>query len=280
MSVEQKRLKIESGHDAINIARQCELLGLPRRSFYYQPVIPEENIRLMSLIDEIFTERPYYGKRRICQCLRHKGEEVNIKRVSRLMRQMGLEAIYPKPNLSRPAAWSKQHPYLLRGLVINKPDQVWASDITYIRLNKGFVYLVAVMDWFSRYVLSWRLSTTLEVDFCVEALTVALNSGRPEIFNTDQGSQFTSHDFLGPLKEANIRISLDGRGRAFDNIMIERLWRSVKYEEVYLKDYQNVREAQNSLKQYFDFYNEQRPHQTLDYCTPASYYRRGQTAAL
>lgn len=273
MTVEQKRLKIESNNDAICIARQCELLGLPRRSFYYRPVIPEENIRLMSLIDEIFTDHPYYGKRRICHGLRQKGEEVNIKRVSRLMRQMGLEAIYPKPKLSRPAPWSKQYPYLLRGLVINRPDQVWASDITYIRLNKGFVYLVAVMDWYSRYVISWRLSTTLEVDFCVEALTVALNSGRPEIFNTDQGSQFTSHDFLEPLKGADIRISLDGRGRAFDNIMIERLWRSVKYEEVYLKDYQNVREAQSSLRRYFEFYNERRPHQTLEYCTPASYYR-------
>lgn len=227
----------------------------------------------MSLIDEIFTEHPYYGKRRICHGLRQRGEEVNIKRVSRLMRQMGLEAIYPKPKLSRPAPWSKQYPYLLRGLKINRPDQVWASDITYIRLNKGFVYLVAVMDWYSRYVISWRLSTTLEVDFCVEALTVALNSGRPEIFNTDQGSQFTSHDFLGPLRAADIRISLDGRGRAFDNIMIERLWRSVKYEEVYLKDYQDVREAQSSLRRYFDFYNERRPHQTLEYCTPASYYR-------
>lgn len=273
MSVEAKRLKIEPDFAGISIGRQCELLGLARRSFYYRPIVPAENIRLMSRIDEIFTEHPYYGKRRICVSLRQEGEEVNVKRISRLMRQMGLEAIYPKPRLSRPTPWSEKHPYLLGGLQIKRPNHVWASDITYIRLRKGFVYLVAVMDWFSRYVISWKLSTTLEVDFCVEALTAALHSGQPEIFNTDQGSQFTSRDFQKPLKEAAIKISLDGRGRAFDNIMIERLWRSVKYEEVYLKDYQSVKEAHSGLKAYFEFYNERRPHQTLDYRTPASYYR-------
>jgi putative transposase len=273
LSVEAKRLKIEPGFKKISIARQCELLGLARQSFYYKPVISSENVRLMSRIDEIFTERPYYGKRRICVTLQDEGEEVNVKRVSRLMRQMGLSAIYPKPRLSRPTPWSEKYPYLLGGLQIKRPNHVWASDITYIRLRKGFVYLVAVMDWFSRYVLSWRLSTTLEVDFCVEALTAALNRGQPEIFNTDQGSQFTSHDFQSPLKAAEVKISLDGRGRAFDNIMIERLWRSVKYEEVYLKDYQSVKEAHSGLKNYFEFYNERRPHQTLDYKTPAFCYR-------
>lgn len=274
LSVEQKRLRIEPANKDVSIGRQCEILGLSRRSFYYQPVVPVENIRLMTLIDEIFTERPYYGKRRVCHCLRQTGEDVNIKRVTRLMREMGLEAIYPKPNLSRPAPWNQRYPYLLRGLTINRPDQVWASDITYIRLSKGFVYLVAVIDWFSRYVISWCLSNSLEVDFCIEALLEALKNGRPEIFNTDQGSQFTSHNFLKPLKEANIKISLDGRGRAFDNIMIERLWRSVKYEEVYLKNYQSVNDAKEGLSSYFKFYNEQRPHQSLAYQTPWEKYNQ------
>lgn len=225
------------------------------------------------MIDVEFTAHPFYGKRRICSRLREQGENVNLKRIGRLMRIMGLEAIYPKPNLSRPEKWSEKYPYLLRGLAITRPDQVWASDITYIRLFKGFVYLVAVMDWFSRYVISWRLSTTLEVGFCVEALVAALTQGRPEIFNTDQGSQFTSSDFLDTLKGEDIKISLDGRGRAFDNIMIERLWRSVKYEEVFLKDYQNVKEAKDGLGLYFKFYNEERPHQTLGYKTPLEQYR-------
>jgi len=189
------------------------------------------------------------------------------------MRIMGLEAVYPKPRLSRPVKWSEKYPYLLRGLEINRPDQVWAADITYIRLYKGFGYLVAIMDWFSRCVLSWRLSNSLDVGFCLEALGIALKSSRPEIFNTDQGSQFTSADFLGLLKGADIRISLDGRGRAFDNIMVERLWRSVKYENVYLQDYSNLREAENGLGAYFKFYNEVRPHQSLDYKTPLSWYQ-------
>lgn len=185
---------------------------------------------------------------------------------------MGLEAVYPKPHLSRPENWSEKYPYLLRGMSIERANQVWAADITYIRLRKGFGYLVAIMDWFSRCVLSWHLSNSLEVGFCLEALERALQSSRPEIFNTDQGSQFTSADFLGMLKGAGIRISLDGRGRAFDNIMIERLWRSVKYEEVYLKDYRDLREAETSLKDYFKFYNEERPHQSLGYKTPKALY--------
>ena len=242
---------------------------------YYQSV-PEdaENIRLMHMIDEKFTKCPFYGRRRLWNYLREKGEVVNIKRVGRLMKMMGLEAVYPKPRLSRPEKWSEKHPYLLRGLEIKQPDQVWASDITYIRLAKGFVYLVAVMDWYSRYVLSWRLSITLEADFCVEALNLALHQGQPEIFNTDLGSQFTSADFLGTLKGADIKISLDGRGRAFDNIMVERLWRSVKYEEVYLKDYQSVKDVNEGLGQYFNFYNEDRPHQALAYQTPGAKYRQ------
>lgn len=255
--------------------RQCQLLGLSRSSLYYQPVPEdEENIRLMHLIDEKFTQCPFYGRRRIWNYLREKGEDVNIKRVWRLMKAMGLEAIYPKPRLSRPTKWSEKHPYLLRGLTIERPDQVWASDITYIRLYKGFVYLVVVLDWYSRYVICWRLSTTLEANFCVEALNMALNQGHPEIFNTDQGGQFTSADFLGTLKGADVKISLDGRGRAFDNIMVERLWRSVKYEEVYLKDYQSVKDAKEGLSNYFKFYNEDRPHQALAYQTPGAKYHQ------
>lgn len=226
----------------------------------------------MNLIDEQFLKTPFYGRRRMSYCLRQKGFEINEKRIGRLMKIMGLEAIYPKPNLSSPIKWSLKYPYLLRGVLIKKPDQVWAADITYIRLNRGFVYLVAVMDWYSRYVLSWQLSTSLEADFCVEALNVALVKKRPEIFNSDQGSQFTSADFLGTLKGAGVKISLDGRGRAFDNIMIERLWRSLKYEEVYLKNYQSVKDAALGLKDYFKFYNEERPHQALGYNTPRFHY--------
>jgi putative transposase len=274
LRIEQKRLKIDPFYEKISISRQCQLLGLARRSYYYQMVVPVENLRLMVLIDEIFTARPYYGKRRIWCELRNKGEQVNIKRVGRLMGQMGLEAVYPKPNLSRPAPWSKSYPYLLRGLSIERPDQVWASDITYIRLSRGFVYLVVVLDWYSRYVISWRLSNTLEADFCVDALNLALKKGRPEIFNTDQGSQFTSAGFLDALKSADIKISLDGRGRAFDNIMVERLWRSVKYEEVYLSEYQNVNDVKVGLGNYFKFYNEQRPHQSLAYQTPSEKYHQ------
>lgn len=251
------------------------MLGLSRSSLYYQPVGEDEkNIRLMHLIDEKFTLHPFYGRRRIWNYLRERGEDVNIKRIGRLMKLMGLEAIYPKPRLSLPIKWSEKHPYLLRDLEIVKPDQVWASDITYIRLAKGFVYLVAVIDWFSRYVLSWRLSTSLDADFCVDALNSALYQGHPEIFNTDQGSQFTSSDFLGTLKDAQVKISLDGRGRAFDNIMIERLWRSVKYEEVYIKDYQTVKDVKAGLRQYFKFYNEDRPHQSLAYQTPMATYQQ------
>ncbi len=275
LSVEEKRSKIDYENRTLPVSRQCELLGLSRSAYYYQPVISQENIRLMSLIDEEFTAHPFYGKRRICDYLRNQGEDVNIKRVARLMRLMGLEAIYPKPNLSRPVKWSEKYPYLLKGVTIDKPNQVWASDITYIRLKKGFVYLVAVVDWFSRYVLSWRLSNNLEVDFCVEALVSALGKGRPEIFNTDQGSQFTSNDFQPDLKDSCVKISLDGRGRAFDNIMVERLWRSVKYEEVYLRDYHNVKDAQDGLKRYFKFYNEERGHQTFGYQTPFSRYHSG-----
>jgi putative transposase len=225
----------------------------------------------MRLIDEEYTRHPYYGTRRMTEWLKREGYLTNRKRVSRLMRLMGLAAIYPGPHLSR-GDESKKYPYLLRNLKIDHPNQVWCTDITYIRLRMGFVYLTAVMDWYSRYVLSWKLSTSLEVGFCLEALDEALRRGRPEIFNSDQGVQFTSLDFTGRLEKENVRISMDGRGRVFDNIMIERLWRSVKYEEVYMKDYETVRECREGLSAYWSHYNEGRPHQSLGYHTPNELY--------
>lgn len=222
----------------------------------------------MRLIDEQFTQTPFYGTRRLCAVLQEKGHIVNRKKMRRLMQEMGLEAIYPKPNLSMGNKIHKKYPYLLRGYAINRPGQVWSEDITYIRLEKGFGYLTAIIDWFSRYVLSWRLSNLLDTDFCLEALEEALRKGCPEIFNTDQGVQFTSHEFTRHLEDKGIAISMDGKGRALDNVFVERLWRSVKYEEVYLKDYKTMREAQEGLQKYFEFYNLKRPHQSLDYKKP------------
>jgi putative transposase len=222
----------------------------------------------MRAIDEIYTRLPFYGSPRIVATLKQMGYAINHKRVERLMGLMGLQAVQPKRNLSRPTEGGKRYPYLLRDLPICEPEQVWASDITYIRLRSGFVYLVAVMDWFSRYVLSWRLSTSMEYHFCLEALQEALQKGKPEIFNTDQGPQFTCEAFTDTLEAEGIRISMDGRGRAMDNIMIERLWRSIKYEEVYLKDYESVADARSGLRQYFRFYNGERLHQSLSYRTP------------
>lgn len=227
----------------------------------------------MRLLDEQYTRTPFYGKRKMVIYLAEQGYTVDRKRVRRLMRLMGLETIYPKPRLSQPGEQSVRYPYLLRGVSIDRIDQVWSSDITYIRLARGFVYLVAIIDWFSRYVLAWELSNTLDTGFCLEALDRALQAGHPEIFNTDQGVQFTSQDFTERLRAAEIRISWDGRGRALDNVFVERLWRSVKYEEVYLKDYQTVLEARDGLKQYFRFYNYERYHQSLDYKTPFAVYR-------
>lgn len=226
----------------------------------------------MRLIDEQYTRTPFYGIRRMTASLGQEGHKVNHKRIQRLMRLMGLEAIYPKPKLSKRDDQHKVFPYLLRGLAIERSDQVWATDITYIRLRGGFVYLVAVMDWFSRYVLSWSLSVTMDVHFCLEALDDALRKATPEIFNSDQGSQFTSIEFTERLRKAEVRISMDGRGRAFDNIFIERLWRSVKYEEVYIKDYEHVPACMAGLRDWFLFYNTERPHQALGYRTPQQVY--------
>lgn len=223
----------------------------------------------MRRVDEIHLERPYYGSRRMSEVLRREGLVANRKRIQRLMAEMGIEAIYPKRNLSKACQESLVFPYLLRGLPIVRANQVWSADITYIRMRQGFLYLVAVIDWFSRYVLSWELSNTLEVDFCIAALQAALKSGKPEIFNTDQGAQFSTPRFSGLVLENGIRMSMDGRGRAIDNVFVERLWRSLKYEEVYLKDYVDGLDARSQLAAYLSFYNEQRPHQALQYRTPA-----------
>lgn len=238
LTVEERRGLIEVEHEKISVSRQCELLGISRSGLYYKATGESEyNLQLMRLIDEYYTRYPFYGARKLTKWLRNEGHEVNGKRVRRLMREMGLYAIYPKPRLSKGGEGHKKYPYLLKGLIIGYPNQVWSADITYIRLNQGSMYLMAIMDWYSRYVVSWSTSITLDVGFCLEALDRALGKGRPEIFNTDQGSQFTSNVFTERLDCAEVRISMDGKGRVFDNIFIERLWRSVKYEEVYLKDY-------------------------------------------
>lgn len=274
-SIEEKRALIEPGYPAISIARQCELMELARSSYYYEPMpVSEENLHLMRLLDEQYTRTPFYGIKKMTAWLGTQGQEVNHKRVARLLRQMGLMAMYPGPRLSQPGEQIVRYPYLLRGLTIDRTNQVWSTDITYIRLRGGFLYLVAIIDWFSRYVLAWQTSITLETAFCLEALEQAFQKAQPEIFNTDQGSQFTSHEFVNRLQAAEVRISWDGRGRALDNIFVERLWRSVKYEEVYIKDYQTIGEAEKGLKEYFQFYNQERLHQSLEYRTPAQVYYR------
>lgn len=263
-------------HPQLSIRRQCALLGVNRSMLYYEPAGETQlNLELMARIDELYTKHPFLGSRKMTVFLERDGYEVNRKRVQRLMRQMGISAIYPRPNTSKPAPGHRIYPYLLRDLEVTEVDQVWCSDITYIGLRRGYLYLVAVMDWFSRYVLSWQLSNTMEDFFCVSALEDALMRGKPMIFNTDQGSQFTGKGFTGTLETAGVNISMDGRGRWMDNVFIERLWRSVKYEEVYLKDYQDVTEAETGLGDWFDFYNNERPHQGLSYKTPAQVYWEG-----
>jgi putative transposase len=271
---EARRALVEPDHAELSVRRQCDLLGLCRSSWYYEPVpASAANLALMRRIDEQYLRRPYFGSRRMTVWLRSVGEVVNRKRVQRLMRLMGLEALYPKPRTSATHSGHKIYPYLLRGVAVTRPDQVWSADITYIPLQSGFLYLLAVLDWYSRYVLAWRLSNTLDGDFCLEALEEALARGRPEIFNTDQGSQFTSQAFTGRLERAGVAISMDGRGRALDNVFVERLWRSVKYEDVYLKAYATGAECWAGLSAYLQFYCEERPHQALAYQTPAAVYR-------
>jgi putative transposase len=275
LTLEQKRKAVETGHKKISIYRQCELLGLNRSSLYYKSCGETEyNEQLMRLLDKQYIETPFYGIAKMTAWLQRQGHHVNHKRVRRLMRQMGLEAVYPhrKGSLSMPDKQHKIYPYLLKDVQIEQADQVWSADITYIRMYRGWVYLAAVMDWFSRYVLSWEVSVTLESDFCVDALKQALSLGRPQVFNTDQGSQFTSMEFTKVLLDVDVQISMDGKGRVFDNIFSERLWRTVKVEEVYLRDYQTVTEARFNLGRYFEFYNNQRLHEALGYRTPAEVY--------
>jgi len=268
---EQRRGLIELVGCGLSVREQCRLLEVPRSLVYYRPCgLKASDLAVMRRLDEQYTATPFYGVERMTAALGRQGLRLGHNRVRRLLRLMGLEAVYPKPRLSLPGGPEHRvYPYLLRGLRLERSNQVWSADITYLRLAQGFVYLVAILDWFSRYVLSWSLSTTLDAWFCVQALREALQSATPEIFNTDQGSQFTSGDWLAELTQAGVAISMDGRGRAFDNIFTERLWRSVKYEEVYLKDYATVDEARQSLGGYFGFYNTVRPHQALGYQTPA-----------
>jgi putative transposase len=271
LSVGVKRALIQPDHGQISLSRQCELLSLNRSSWYYEAARESpENEALMQLIDQHFTQTPFYGVRRMTAWLNQQGHLVNHKRVRRLMKQMGLVAVYPKPKLSLPGDNARRFPYLLNDYAITAPNQVWSTDITYIRLSQGFVYLVAMIDWFSRYVLAWRLSNTMDVQFCLDALEQALSLAKPIIFNSDQGAQFTSLAFTQRLEQDGIQISHDGKGRAYDNIFVERLWRSVKYEEVYLKSYNSVADARQGLDQYFQFYNHQRLHQSLNYHPPVT----------
>ncbi len=274
---------IEAGHEKLPLTRQCELASVPRATVYRridaasrQACEDESDLKLRVLIDEEYTSRPFYGSRRMVVFLRAAGHVVNRKRVQRLMRAMGLAGMAPGPNTSRAHPRHKVYPYLLRGVPVTRPNQVWSTDITYIRLARGFAYLVAIIDWYSRKVLSWRISNSMDASFCVDCLEDALRQhGKPELFNSDQGSQFTSTAFTDVLKRKGVAISMDGRGRALDNIFVERLWRTVKYEDVYLKGYANMAELMVGLAQYFAFYNAERPHQSLGYQTPDQVYRDG-----
>lgn len=267
---------IDPDHESLSIRRQCEVLDLPRSTLYYRPASEtDENLALMRLLDEQYLKTPFFGSRKMTVWLQAEGYEVNRKRVQRLMRTMGIEGLSPRRSTSQPAAGHRVFPYLLRNVEITHADHVWSTDITYIPLRGGYVYLVAIMDWYSRYVLTWRLSNRLEGEFCLEALDAALKGGKPEIFNSDQGSQFTSDAFVSRLLGRAVAVSMDGRGRALDNVFIERLWRSLKYEDIYLKDYATVDELNEGLTRYFEFYNQERFHQALDYQTPYQVYHWG-----
>ena len=273
MPVEAKRALVDPTDPRLSQRRQCALLGIARSGLYYQSVPPSaEMVAVLHELDALYTAYPFYGSRRMVASLRALGYAVNRKRVQRLMHQLGVAAIYPGPRTTVPQPGHQVYPYLLRGLTITAVNQVWSTDITYIRLRGGFIYLTAVLDWASRYVLAWEVSNTLDSEFCLSALDRALRVATPQIFNTDQGAQFTSQAFTGRLQQAGVRISMDGRGRALDNIFVERLWRSVKYEEVYLKDYASMLDAVAGLRAYFQFYNEKRLHQALEYRTPSTVY--------
>jgi putative transposase len=271
---------IDPSHPELSVRRQCELLGLNRSTLYYEPAAETaQNLALMRLIDEEYTRHPFYGSRRMAVWLNEdKGYDVNRKRVRRLMRLMGLEAIHPKPRLSAGDRNHKVYPYLLRDVSVERVDQVWSTDITYVGLPGGFMYLAAVIDWHSRYVLAWRLSNTLDGEFCLDLLDEALSLGKPEVFNTDQGVQFTASAFTGRLEKAGVAVSMDGKGRCLDNVWVERLWRTVKYEDIYIRGYEEVPQLRQGLGAYFPFYNDERRHQSLDYRTPAEVYRQGRRA--
>jgi putative transposase len=282
MSTPDRRALLDRASRTVSVRRQCVLLGLARSGVYRVSPPPNAgDLALIRKIDELFTAYPFLGSRRMAQMLGSKEQPINRKRMQRLMRKMGIAALGPKPGTSKPAPGHKIFPYLLRNLVIDRPNQVWAADITYVPIGRGFLYLVAIMDWASRAVLAWRLSNTMDASFCVSALEDALaRFGRPEIFNTDQGSQFTGAAFVGTLVAAQIRISMDGRGRWMDNVFIERLWRSLKYEDIYLKGYSDGREARAGIAQWFAFYNTRRPHQALNNRTPMAVWREGITGGL
>ena len=277
MSRRRRLAMVNRGHPGLSVVKQCRLLQLSRSAVYYRPTPTNPaDLDLMAGMDRQYLKTPYYGSRRMTAWLRTQGHQVNRKRVRRLMRAMGLEAIYRKPNTSKPAPEHRIYPYLLKGVAVDRVDQVWAADITYLPMSRGFLYLVAIMDWHSRYVLAWRLSNTLEVGFCIDALKEALSKGQPEIFNTDQGSQFTSEAFCGLLLERRIKVSMwMARADTWTTSLVERLWRSVKYEEVYLKAYRNGSEARRGIDAYLDLYNRERPHQALGYRTPAQVFAEG-----
>ncbi len=277
MSAPDRRAKLDRDHAELSIRRQCEMLGVARSGVYRKPrSVNDNDLEAMGRIDALFTARPFFGARRIARTLSEEGFPIDRKRVRRRMRRMGIEALGPKPHTSNPAPGHKIYPYLLRDLTIDRPNPVWAADITYVPIGRGFLYLVAVIDWASRAVLSWRLSNTMDASFCVAALEDALaRYGKPEIFNTDQGSQFTGAAFTGVLIDAGVRISMDGRGRWMDNVFIERLWRSLKYEDVYLRGYADGREAKAGIGEYFAFHNERRLHQALGYRAPMAVWREG-----
>ncbi len=273
MEVKQRRAAVDRRRPSLSVARQCKLLDISRSGLYYQPArVSESELELMKLIDCQYMVTPFYGTRKMAIWLKSKRYSVNRKHVRRLMQLMCLKAIYRHPRTSPPGPGNKVYPYLLDGMKITRPNQVWCADITYIPMAHGFLYLVVIMDWYSRYVLAWRLSNTLDADFCMEALEVALKKGKPDVFNTDQGSQFTGKTFTGLLEKHGIQISMDGKGSYRDNLFIERLWRTVKYEEVYLKAYQNGKDARIGISDYFRFYNTARPHQALGYRTPGKVF--------
>jgi len=271
LSLTEKRSLIDEGTPGISMSRQCELLGVHRSAYYYEPVGESVlNLSIMNWLDKQYTATPFFGVERMHKHILAEGYDVNVKRIRRLLRLMGLYAIYPKKHTSIADKSHKVYPYLLRNLEIKRQNQVWSTDITYIQMAKGFLYLVAIIDWFSRYVISWRISNTMDTAFCIEALQEALESGKPEIFNTDQGSQFTSNEYTKCLLDNGVKISMDGKGRCLDNIFVERLWRSVKYEYVYLNSINDGKELWHGLNDYFTFYNHKRLHQSLHYKTPYS----------